>query len=165
MALVKNKGGNQMSADYSAFDIANYFLWKAQENEQELLSNMKLQKLVYYAQGLHLALNGTPLFKERIEAWAYGPVVATLYHAHKQHGPRGIPPVEDFNPLSIDENTREFLDEIFEVLGQFSAVRLMEISHDDQCWKDAKEAGDAELDKVITLESIKKTMKKYLKNG
>jgi uncharacterized phage-associated protein len=64
-----------MSARYSAFDIAQYFLWKAQESNQELLSNMKLQKLVYYAQGLHLALNDAPLFKGKIEAWTYGPVV------------------------------------------------------------------------------------------
>jgi uncharacterized phage-associated protein len=165
MALVKNKRGNPMSAGYSAFDIANYFLWKAQEDDQELLSNMKLQKLVYYAQGLHLSLNGTPLFKERIEAWTYGPVVVSLYHDYKIHGQRGIPPLGDFNPLTIDEDTREFLDEIFETLGQFSAVRLMEITHDDQCWKDAKEAGDAGDDNMITPESMEECLKKYLKNG
>ena len=159
MSLANNKGGNQMSARYSAFDIADYFFWKAQEDNQELLSNMKLQKLVYYAQGLHLALNDTPLFKERIEAWTYGPVVASLYHAHKHHGTGGIPSNKDFDPLSIDENTRKFLDEIFDVFGQFSAVRLMEIAHDDQCWKDAG------VGKEITSESMKECLKKYLKNG
>lgn len=148
-----------MSARYSAFDIANYFLWKAQEDNQELLSNMKLQKLVYYAQGLHLALNDTPLFKEKIEVWTYGPVVAELYHAHKIHEAKGIPAQKDFDLLLIDENTREFLDEIFEVFGQFSAIRLMEIAHGDQCWKDTG------VGEEITLESMKKCLKKYLKNG
>jgi len=149
-----------MSTRYSAFDIANYFLWKAQEDDQELLSNMKLQKLVYYAQGLHFVLNDTPLFNEKIEAWTYGPVVAKLYHAYKHYEAGGIPSSEDFDPLSIDENTRDLLDEIFEVFGQFSAIRLMEIAHDDQCWIDAADGGEE-----ITLESMKDCLKKYLKDG
>lgn len=148
-----------MSTRYSAFDIAQYFLCKAQESDQELLSNMKLQKLVYYAQGLHLAVNDAPLFKEKIEAWTYGPVVTELYHAYKPYGASGIPAPEDFDLLSIDENTQEFLDEIFDIFGQFSAIRLMEITHADQC------VADAEAGEEITPESMKECLKKYLKNG
>ncbi len=92
-----------MSAKYKVFDIAGYFLWKAQNGCQELLSNMKLQKLVYYAQGLHLALYDTPLFNKKIEAWTYVPVVAELQHAYEQHETRGIPANPDFDPLSIAE--------------------------------------------------------------
>ena len=61
-----------MKLKYSAFDIAKYFLHKAQaatEEDQELISNLKLQKLVYYAQGLHVAIYGKPLFSEKVEAW------------------------------------------------------------------------------------------------
>ena len=148
-----------MSTPYSAFDIADYFLWKAQEDNQELLSNMKLQKLVYYAQGLHLALNDTPLFDEKIEAWTYGPVVAELYHKYKNFGASGIPSDENFDPLLIDEETRELLDEIFDVFGQFSAIRLMEIAHNDECWN------EIEIGEEITLESMKDCLKKYLKDG
>jgi len=82
-----------MTPIYSAFDIANYFLLKAQEaqeEDQELISNLKLQKLIYYAQGIHLASEGTPLFPDRIEAWTYGPVVPTLYHHYKTYGSSGI---------------------------------------------------------------------------
>jgi uncharacterized phage-associated protein len=45
-------------------DVAKYFLAQASEDAGDLISNLKLQKLVYYAQGFHLALYDTPLFPE-----------------------------------------------------------------------------------------------------
>lgn len=149
-----------MPIGYSAHNIANYFLWKAQEENQELLSNMKLQKLLYYAQGLYLAVNEVPLFNEKIEAWVYGPVVPGVYHAYKHSDANGIPADSAFNPFSIDEETKDFLDDIYDAFGQFSAIRLMEIAHSDKCWKDAGVGNE------ITLESMKKCLlKKYVKNG
>ena len=145
-------------AVYTASDIANYFLFKAGK-DQELLSNLKLQKLVYYAQGIHLAFYGTPLFKDLIRAWAYGPVVPSLYGTYKHCGSGGIPPNEAFDPELIDEETREFLDEIYTAFGQFSATRLMDFTHTDQCWKDSHP------NKVITHKSMEESLKKYLKNG
>ena len=61
--------------NYHAQQIADYFLFKAEQQGQERLSHMKLQKLLYYAHGLHLAVGRGPLFPEIIEAWTYGPVV------------------------------------------------------------------------------------------
>ena len=58
-----------------AIDVANELIRVAHENGKSI-SNMKLQKLLYLAQGIHLALeNGAPLFEDTIEAWKYGPVV------------------------------------------------------------------------------------------
>jgi len=113
-----------MKAPYTASDIANYFLFKGQ-SDQELISNLKLQKRIDYAQGLHLACSGTKLFKEKIKAWAYGPVAPELYTVYQEFGANGIPSNESFDPESIDEETREFLDEIYSVFGQFSAIRLL----------------------------------------
>lgn len=143
---------------YKAKDIANYFLFKSQQEEQELLSNLKLQKLIYYSQGLHLALHGTALFNENIEAWNYGPVVPELYHLYKHYGKEGIIPDDKFVESSIDPKTREFLDEVYDVFGQYSAVRLMEISHNDKCWS---EAG---IGNIISHEAMKTDLKKYLKD-
>ena len=149
-----------MPIHYNAQDIANYFLWKAQNEDQELLSNMKLQKLMYYAQGLHYALHGIPLFDDKIEAWTYGPVVPYLYHYYKHYEAAGIPADSSFDPSIIDNDTKEFLEDIFDVFGQFSAIRLMEIAHSDKCWKDAGIGNE------ITLDSMKKCLlKKYVKNG
>ncbi len=61
---------------YKALDIANKLLsHAANSGEGELMSNMKLQKMLYYQQGFHIAYFNTPLFDEDIEAWMYGPVV------------------------------------------------------------------------------------------
>jgi uncharacterized phage-associated protein len=66
---------------YKALDIANKILAKASSSDsEELISNMKLQKLLYYQQGFHLAYFGTPLFDEEIETWMYGPVVPAVYY-------------------------------------------------------------------------------------
>jgi len=59
-------------------DVARYFLTLMSEENGDLISNLKLQKLVYYAQGSSLALWGNPLFSEKIEAWLHGPVIPVL---------------------------------------------------------------------------------------
>jgi uncharacterized phage-associated protein len=66
----------------SCYDVAQYFLAKAGEDAGDLISNLKLQKLVYYAQGFALVLLKKPLFPQCIEAWIHGPVVPALYHAY-----------------------------------------------------------------------------------
>ena len=146
-----------MQPKYSALDIARYFLFRAEKEDQELLSNLKLQKLVYYAQGIYLAMHGEPIFNDTIQAWNYGPVVPDLYHRFKEHGAEGIHAEPGFDPASIDKSTLDFLDEIFDAFGQFSAIRLMEISHSDKCWKDA-DSGEE-----IPHAAMEKCLKKYLK--
>ena len=145
--------------NYDVSDIANYFLLISEREGQELLSNMKLQKLLYYAQGLHIALGKGPLFSSSIEAWTYGPVVPFIYHKYKKSGSSGISPDPEFNPAIIDEETKDFLDEINKVFGQFSAIRLMELSHTDECWQKAATGS------VIPQEFMASDLKKYLVNG
>lgn len=150
-----------MTPKYSALDIANYFLCKAQaanEEDQELISNLKLQKLVYYAQGLYMAVCGKPLFSDRIEAWIYGPVVPELYHHYKKNGSKGILADKNFNPSIINEETKNILDEIYEVFGQFSASRLMNLTHSDRCWSDAGIRNE------IPCVSMGNCLKKYIRN-
>jgi uncharacterized phage-associated protein len=144
---------------YSVFDIAEYFIFNAAKDDQELLSNLKLQKLVYYAQGLHLAIYNKSLFDEKIIAWQYGPVVPELYHKYKSNGSKGIPSQKKYDPSLIDKKTREFLNEVYDAFGQFSAVRLMELAHSDKCWIDAGIGNE------IKHQAMASCLKQYLKNG
>ena len=59
---------------------AALYLLSKQDSEEPDISNLKLLKLLYYAQGTFLALYGRPLFNESIEAWLHGPVVPDVYH-------------------------------------------------------------------------------------
>lgn len=148
-----------MKSLYSANDIADYFIYKAKKEDQELISHLKLQKLVYYAQGLHLAVHGKPIFREKIEAWNYGPVVPELYSKYKHYGAKGIAPDKTYNPESINKEMRTFLDEVYSAFGQLSAVGLMNLTHEDNCWKEAFP------NKTIKHTAMATDLKKYLKNG
>lgn len=121
-------------------DVARYFLSLVNAEEGDLMSNLKLQKLVYYAQGFHLALNGAPLFPEPIEAWTHGPVVPELYHSFKEYGGGPIPTVTDLDFSRYSPEVRELLDEVYSVYGQYSAWRLAEMTHNEPPWQRAAEA-------------------------
>ncbi|KQV60124.1 hypothetical protein ASC95_01200 [Pelomonas sp. Root1217] len=121
----------------TAADVARYFLSLADEEAGDTLSNLKLQKLLYYAQGFSLAIDDQPLFGERLEAWTHGPVVPDVYHLFKSYGSGPIPLPGDFDPMSLDAGTRELLDEVYEVYGQYSAWKLRNMTHDEDPWKDA----------------------------
>jgi len=117
--------------------VAKYFLFKENEQEQESgICNLKLQKLLYYAQGFHLALFNQPLFDSAIEAWRHGPVCPEVYHKYKNHGAHLIPAPTNFEPTSFfTDEQLAFLDEIYEVFGQFSAWKLRNMTHDEPPWK------------------------------
>ncbi len=154
------KIGHSVMAKCTAQDVANYFIFKAQEEGQELLSNLKLQKLVYYAQGIYLAEYGIPLFDDKIIAWQYGPVVPELYRKYKSYGSSGIKePDKGFDPYTIGDDIREYLDSIYEFFGQYSAVRLMQLAHEDRCYIDAG------INNEITCDAMQKDLKVWLVDG
>lgn len=132
-----------MAAETTALDAAKYLI-TLDDQEEEGTSNLKLQKLLYYGQGLHLALHNAPLFGDRIEAWGHGPVCPTVYHAFKGHGasPLPLPASDEFDPTSVPPRARETLDEVHTVYGQFSAWRLREMTHEEDPWKNNYREGD-----------------------
>lgn len=73
---------------HTALEVANWFLnyndEKMYSDGADYISNLKLQKLLYYAQGTFLAITNSPLFGDAIEAWMHGPVVPSVYHAYKK---------------------------------------------------------------------------------
>ncbi len=137
----------------TCFDVADYFLSKTDEEAGDVISNLKLQKLVYYAQGFTLAVTGKPLFNEPIEAWQHGPVVPDLYHKYKDHGAYGIPAPTNVDFSKFSSEIKEILDEVYDVYGQFSAWKLRNMTHEEAPWKNT-EKGD-----VISLSSMSEYFK------
>ncbi|WP_257294897.1 Panacea domain-containing protein [Endozoicomonas sp. YOMI1] len=124
------------------FQVAAYFLNKANSDDPgDLISNLKLQKLVYYAQGFSLAIFDRALFTNTIEAWQHGPVVQELYHRFKNFGSGAIETPDEFNPVSLSADEQGLLDEVYDVYGQFSAWKLRNMTHDEPPWKDAAKTG------------------------
>ena len=118
----------------SAFDVAEYFLCKVDEDVGDLISNLKLQKLLYYAQGRHLAILGRPLFGQAVFAWEHGPVVADVYRAYKDCGFNAIPRPQHPKTSNITSESKGLLDEVYEVYGQYSAWKLRNMTHEEPPW-------------------------------
>ena len=130
---------------YTAKAIANFFLDIAKENKVQI-TPLKMQKLVYISHGWHLALsNGQPLVNdEHAEAWEYGPVFPSLYHEIKEYGKDPIKEYAtelvwkkdsfDFslfvpNVREDDVDIHNFLNKIWEVYGNFTALQLSDMTH------------------------------------
>ena len=128
-------------AKYTARDVAEYFLCLSDKESGDLISNLKLQKLVYYAQGVYLAATGKPLFDEDLVAWTHGPVVEDLYHTYKCYGDGAIDPDPNYELPEFDAQTKQILDEVYRVLGQFSAWKLRQMTHAEIPWINADKRG------------------------
>ena len=75
----------------SCFDVGYYFLKNQDLEAGDLMSNMKLQKLVYYAQGFYLAIKEKPLFPEPLVAWAMALFVFLFIKSIKISNQRQFP--------------------------------------------------------------------------
>ena len=89
----------------TAYDVAQFFLHLDNANDGEGITNLKLQKLVYYVQGFFCALHDRPIFENNIEAWTHGPVVPDLYHHFKENGsaPINLDPHFDMQALETEK--------------------------------------------------------------
>ena len=134
--------------------VGQYFLSKTDDETEDFISNLKLQKLAYYAQGLYLALHNEPLFAESIEAWTYGPVVPSLYHQYKDYGSGCITPPTDFDVSVLTDQARDVLDEVYQVYGQFSGWKLRDMTHEEAPWQEAY--AKKSLPKIISQAAMKK---------
>jgi len=163
---------------YSAESIANAFIELAAK-EGKQLSNMKLQKLLYFAQGHSLSLRGEPLITDEAQAWDYGPVYPEVYHAFKHFGAGSIEkPLahpffdpedgEDSDPWAAprDPADHAFLQAVWNEYSGKSAVQLSEMSHvTDGPWEQARKASPGARHVVIPKERIAAYFKGLRKKG
>ena len=146
---------------YSVEQIANQLLINAADSG-ELMTNMKLQKMLYYQQGFHLAYFEAPLFHEEIEAWMYGPVVPSMYEKYKGFGRNGIEPDRTLGFSFERKEEQALFDEVCKVYGAYSAIGLMNMTHEEMPWKTTPVGEGAE--HVITKEKMQLFFKKRLKD-
>ena len=109
-------------------DVANFFIETA--GDESDMTNLKLNKMLFFAQGVHLARTGTPLFDDPIEAWRYGPVVPDIYYKYNicKNNPIGA---TGANVDGVFENEEQ--DTLLDVLreyGKYSAGHLVNKTHE-----------------------------------
>lgn len=146
------RGAVEAAPMANVVDVAAYILRK-----QGGMTAMKLQKLVYYGQAWSLVWDEAPLFRERIEAWANGPVAPDLYAAHRGKyalAPGELPGV----PERLSVRQAETVDAVLTHYGAQSAQWLSDLTHAEDPWKNARvglgpgERGDREISHAALAE-------------
>lgn len=137
---------------YSALEVARHIINYANSNDQ-LLSNLKLQKLLYFVQAEFLTSQGRTCFTDDIEAWNFGPVVPAVFREFKIFGSFHIPPVkhyyvEDesqpfnfrrvvFYDIEITDEDKTVIDEVVDYFADCSSVELTDLTQKQLPWQNA----------------------------
>lgn len=136
------------------------------------VSNLKLQKLLYFIQAYFLIVNKETCFKEDIEAWDFGPVVPAAYHEYRLFGSSNIPSIKsytvieknyndifqskikkiEFDETCISKNDRKLIEEVVDKFSDYSAADLVRMTHVQTPWMSAHGRGR---NAIITIEAIR----------
>ncbi len=114
--------------------IAKYIL-SLSEPEFDVISNLKLQKVLYYCQGFSLAITKLPLFAEPIVVWQHGPVVISVYNQYNQYGSQPIPHPDDIETLPLSAGEKAFIELIYNECAKYSAWELRDKTHEEAPWR------------------------------
>lgn len=115
----------------SASDVAKYLIRHFCAQKQPI-SNLKLQKLLYYCQGWHLGITGRPLFSDPIEAWVHGPVVPSVFREYRQY--QWSPIAKSGEVPRFSAHTTKLIESVIAAYGSFSAAQLEQLSHQETPW-------------------------------
>ncbi|WP_252180295.1 type II toxin-antitoxin system antitoxin SocA domain-containing protein [Endozoicomonas sp. 4G] len=138
----------------TATNVADFFLNKV-HTHGDVITNKKIQKMVYYAQAWYLALYDEPLIEEDCEAWVHGSVYTKQYHRFKSY---------TWNPISFDPGKPELpvkveqhLNEIYDTFASFTSYQLEMMTHQEHPWQEARKglAPDDFSTATISKESMK----------
>ncbi|MDR2724863.1 MAG: DUF4065 domain-containing protein [Candidatus Adiutrix sp.] len=134
----------------TVFQVADYFLNRNNLLGGDRITALKLQKLVYFAQGYALATLGRPLFDELMYAWEHGPVCVALYNKYKKTKDFEAAPLEPVyesaaeaakalkaarKPFTSEETS--LLENILACYGDYTAGALSRMSHQTTPWQKA----------------------------
>ena len=139
----------------TALTLANYILKKAQERGISV-TNLKLQKILYYVQGYYMARFNHPLFPDEIQAWKFGPVTPNVYYAFSYYGPDPLQMLEEPEMDNCSEDEMELINRVIDEKLSMSARDLVTATHKEEPWKNATEDGAViRLNQVIEQEDIR----------
>lgn len=147
-------------ATYDACDIAAYIITHEHKSGREI-SNLRLQKLLYFVQAYIVRTTGAFCFDEDMEAWTYGPVVPSVYYKYDIFA--GLDIIEDKTARApyIDKKTKQGIDKILDYLSHYRVSQLVNITHDQNPWQFAYSNG---LKSVITKDSMREYFKRSSKD-
>lgn len=131
--------------------VVDYIITFFNENDDTVLTPLKLQKLLYYIQGWHLSFYSVPIFLDPIEAWEHGPVIRKIYNKYKEYG---CNPIIDMhkNNVNIALLSKKIIDNVCKYFGIFDGKFLERMTHKEKPWRQAYELG---VNTIITQDNLK----------
>jgi uncharacterized phage-associated protein len=139
-----------IQASWLAPHIIHWF-----SSKKEQIDNLKLQKLLYYTQAWHLAIFGTPILAEQIEAWVHGPVIPDVFRLYRDCRWAPIPATVPVG--RIPPGLEKHVVEVLTAYGNFTGWELERLTHSERPWQGARGAlpPDVPSHNVITHPSMK----------
>lgn len=120
-----------MKVETTARAVADHILWSCHEHG-DLISNLKLQKLLYYAEGWFLALHDRSLFAEELQAWVHGPVQPEVWRRFSSY--RWEPITAEVQQPHDSSRVRKHVAEVLAAYGDISAFNLERMTHMERPW-------------------------------
>jgi uncharacterized phage-associated protein len=131
-SVQQHEGVDEMKSGVTCLDVAQYILTKLGPQ-----TTWKLQKLCYYAQAWSFVWDDKPLFSDRIEAWANGPVAPKLYEKHR--GEYIISSVREGDSSKLNKTQRETVDAVLKFYGNRDSQWLIALTHRESPWRNARQ--------------------------
>ncbi|MHB0952586.1 MAG: Panacea domain-containing protein [Allorhizobium sp.] len=119
----------------NANELADYLLCESRERG-ELLTPLKLQKLMFYADAWYMALYDDELITEGFQAWVHGPVAPSQWHRFKEYRWNAI--TTELEKPQLGSSVKKHLDEIIDIFGSETAVSLERMTHQETPWLEAR---------------------------
>ena len=135
---------------YNVLDICQYVINYSNDKEYDI-SNLKLQKLLYFIQAYFLVETKKTCFHEVIEAWDFGPVIHVAYNEYKQYASTHIPYINSYleydinniwdsikrvtyNDNIISNNDKHLINAVVDKLANYTATDLVTLTHNQEPW-------------------------------
>lgn len=157
-----------------AIDVARFII-NCSNKKKYYISNLRLQKILYFAQ-MEFILNNSLCFEDEIQAWDYGPVVPNVYNEFKRFGASNIPQILtffdksegilkikkiDYKESVINSSDRHLIEKVIDECSQYSTSQLVRITHAQLPWIEAHNKGK---NSVISVDSIKSFIKDHIES-
>ena len=127
----------------TAKEVAKWFIDRAAQDVKakcgEYLTQLKLQKLMYYAKGFYYVFEDEKLFDAGIFSQKYGPVVNELVGVLKEYGNGQIK--KEFSKENNIKNEKILyvLEFVYKFVAQYSAGKLIDFTHAETPWQQTVE--------------------------
>ncbi|WP_426094058.1 Panacea domain-containing protein [Flavobacterium sp. DSR2-3-3] len=123
--------------------ICDYVILRLKQEEDMPLSNIKLQKLLFYIQAWHLAFKKVKLFNGDFQAWVHGPVNRQIYDRFNSskylYSEINITDIQDLEVIAkLTDEEILHINKVLEVYAPYSGVDLEEMTHKEEPWISAR---------------------------